>query len=1107
MRFRESFQVFRSESREEDGRPATAAYSRLGLRGKQSKNDLNDNDNANTNANEQQPTEAKGTPTKKAMQDFLQKTGAGLRATGASLKARSAKLERRIPRKKSKVVSVLNGYTIEVTDSVKVKPSSKRNSVQVRTFDLDDKVIDRLTRSPKEKKATDTFLEKQRTRASTRSRQPSNGVSPMSSKSQAELDRRPLSPLELEAMFLGAPYFTVRKSGDHYKPEVVFRGGNAKTTSRFAPDYERFGHTSFAVSTLSGSRSQEQAERPSSEHDTDTIKYGSDVLEVPSMLTANGVDTGAVGFEHFLQLPMADDLAVQDDAALLEKRKQLQLDPEWLGLRGLDMEHMIDRLTEMGKLFAAIKERQWESPDPWNRRKIEEMGEELFEKVLSAELGTTGAGTGSVTLRTQIAALQRVLNTTGLWRDFSRVEWRTRVGQLLWAAEDFEQIQPDGSRLPNERDVLLLQVTLSAELLMRLLALEALSSSFPPIVSHEEAEVLETQRGTKIKWDLILADRFLTNLSISAKIPPPPLPTSSEKALSNRSSFFSAITFFSAKEDGLEGDISQSVQPLLFAKNEPEQLAGLAHFAHTLQWPHASDVQRELESKLSKSFSNRPLSTAASLYATPLSSPRLPNTPGARNSFFAFPSSPRPGFSRKNTAQSVSLLPARNIAGNVESFEVGGWLSRSWLSGLIMPGEPAQHVLMSTLLENSPQAITVLGEEANLYGGFLYGGRGFWSQSCILGRVLAGVKGSVGCMGWVSVPLAADGPNQLEDGWQSVDVKEAPSRNGKLRIEDVEAVTNDSDPVKGHKIESLQAGDFQRMTDGPLVMGNEVKYDGLSFNTTTSPFQNSADSSSSGSATPTDEPSSSSTAILSFSSPINKQLRPLSVPLTYDVHFISSYPCHPQTTRTRGLSRPLTPSPQLSLEHRSTPSNAAAATANGRTTSPSRKHQVQNSPAAAATPDKRPRDSAAASASPMDKPATPWAEGTKHSSHASSPSGSSFNISEKSLPILPAHPIHIDYNYTVITVASLLVLKPESRPRALSSPIERKMSIPMAVDAGLDEEVVVLDCRGSADLEVLARAWCAMVGESALIGRSGRTCLACCVREARAAAITVVIRV
>lgn len=878
-------------------------------------------------------------------------------------------------------------------------------------------------------------------------------------------------------MFLGAPYFGVRKSGEALRPEVTFKGGDLKVSRKFAPDYAAFGHAAFGTSTLTRMKSQENGARNSIDQGTEAVpaKYG--VVEIPNMLSANGLDAGAVGFEHYLQLPISDDLATQDAASLQEKRKQILLDPEWLSLRAINMEHMIERLTEMGEMYAAIKQHQYESPDPWNRNKVEEMGEELFEKLLSGELGATGAGTGSVSLKTQISALQRVLNTTALWRDFSHPEWRTRVGQLLWAPEDFNEPQFDGKRLPNERDVLLLQVTLSAELFMRLLALEALSFSFPPVVSPDDAEQLESQRSMKIKWDLVLAERFLENVTISAKV------ISETEKKANRSSFFSAITFFSAKET--VDDSEPSVQPILFAKNETEQLDGLAHFATSIRWPHASDVRKELGSKLSRTTKDRPISTAASLYATPLSSPRIPTTPGARNSFFGFggnesgKATPRPGFSRKTTAQSISLLPARNIGGNVESFEVGGWLSRSWLSGLVMPGEAARHFLISALLENSPQAITALGDEANLYGGFVYEGRGFWSKSCVVGRVLAAGKGATECMGWISVPQE----EVKEEGWIGVDVREVPAASAAPKIKDGEAVARDSDPIRGQKTESLQAGDFARPTDGPLVLGNEVKCSGLSFSTSTKDSDGEE----------------VSTALLTFTSLANPKLAAVQVPLTYDVHFISSYPCNPQSTRPRTHSRPLTPSPQLSFE---TPKETGEKEKEKDLTS------LPSFPTPPSKPHHHPQDSTTSAAK---------------KSHPSNPSASSstasFAYKQKELPSLPAHPLHIDFSYATIPVATLLSLPKESRPRALSSPSEKKLSAAVGADSADDkpdaqstkmeegEEVVVLDCRGGEDLEVLARAWCAKVGESALVGKSGRTCLACCVREARGLGVGVVIRI
>ena len=90
-------------------------------------------------------------------------------------------------------------------------------------------------------------------------------------------------------------------------------------------------------------------------------------------------------------------------------------------------------------------------------------------------------------------------------------------------------------------------------------------------------------------------------------------------------------------------------------------------------------------------------------------------------------------------------------------------------------------------------------------------------------------------------------------------------------------------------------------------------------------------------------------------------------------------------------------------------------------------------------------------------------------------------------PPAPMHPLHVDYRYDVVPVSTLFASAMDTQPRAA-------------------KEVMVLDCRGAENLELFARAWCAKVGENAVIGKSGRTCLACCIREARALGICVVIR-
>ncbi|KAK0613860.1 hypothetical protein B0T14DRAFT_288382 [Immersiella caudata] len=60
---------------------------------------------------------------------------------------------------------------------------------------------------------------------------------------------------------------------------------------------------------------------------------------------------------------------------------------------------------------------------------------------------------------------------------------------------------------------------------------------------------------------------------------------------------------------------------------------------------------------------------------------------------------------------------------------------------------------------------------------------------------------------------------------------------------------------------------------------------------------------------------------------------------------------------------------------------------------------------------------------------------------------------------------------------------------------------------GDEEKVLVVEAFGVADNEVLARAWCAHWGLSAVVADVGKTCMACAIREAYAATLTVVILV
>ncbi|KAM0712167.1 hypothetical protein Q7P37_011261 [Cladosporium fusiforme] len=881
----------------------------------------------------------------------------------------------------------------EDNDNILTRMTAHRNKSRKHrrsesSYTVSDGILDRILGPSKEqekKRASDNFFVQQQIRADSRNASASNAP-PSFDVPSGDEPNRVLTEEEIFLMFEGAPCFSVSNGNKGYRSQVVFHGGSTGLPPDYTPDYKQFDHESFSASTLGVPTVRESDEIPFTSHlrvESKKTGAGDTLLEVPDMTSATGVEPGTVGFEYFLQLPIAESLAVPDEPETFEKRHLLTSNPTELGLRAFDLAQLVDNLTDAGNLYNHLTNKD-ATTNLLEQDKIDELGEKLFSGLLSADAVAIPDEDGQhYSLESQIDALSKVLHTRGLWHNFSLVEWRIRVGQLLWTDVDVDDQNTENAGHLTERDVFLLQVTLAAELLVRLKLSEAVSE----LGTSSTDEIATTDRTAKVKWDLLLAERFLTNLSVSA------LSNAKEAESGIRNSFFSAISFFTTDSDPQ----SQTTKPILRPRNEDKQIAGLLAFAGALNWAHTDDVHAQLRPGLDHAGNERPVSMV-SIYATPLNSPRLfnmENAPGTRTSYFgtaARQQQNRPGFSRMSTTQSIQLRPASE---KPDGFSVGGWLSRSWLSGLVLPGEAASHFLISTLLENSPQAIDALGDNADLYGGFVYQGRTFWSKTSAVGRVLAATSGAVECMGWISVPGA---PAQHPDGWVNAKITDYPYPSTQPRIKDHEALAKSSDPFHNADASQLRAADFTSPTDSPPVMGNEVLSHGLSF---VSPDDSSSSTSS------TSTTNAKTTAQITFSSPINPKLPRLSVPLTYDVHFISSYPCYPVPTTETASSIASSPSDHnnaLSLHTTST----------------------------------------------LDKPPP------------------------------PAHPLHISYSYMTLPVATLLSAgAEEARSRALSLPDEKAE----AESGDVEEEVAVLDCRGSADLELLARAWCAKVGENAVVGK------------------------
>jgi hypothetical protein len=299
-------------------------------------------------------------------------------------------------------------------------------------------VLDRILGPPKEqekKKATDNFFVQQQVRADSRNASDSQAVPPFNVTEPA----RPLTEEELFVMFEGAPCFSILDGNQEYRPQVVLHGGSTGSNPTYSPDHKPMEHETFSSCTLGVDELQDSELIPFTSHFRITSRKtgaGDPILEVPSMRSANGVEPGTVGWEYFLQLPIADSLAAPNEAETFERRPLLTLEPEELGLREYDLVKLVNRLTDAGDIYKSLTQDETAIGAP-SKSTISELGESLFTSLLVPSLDTPRDEDGpDFPLEAQIDALLDILETKGLWHDFTLVEWRIRIGQLLWTESD-----------------------------------------------------------------------------------------------------------------------------------------------------------------------------------------------------------------------------------------------------------------------------------------------------------------------------------------------------------------------------------------------------------------------------------------------------------------------------------------------------------------------------------------------------------------------------------------------------------------------------------------------------------------------------------------------
>ncbi|OLN97271.1 hypothetical protein CCHL11_07740 [Colletotrichum chlorophyti] len=881
-----------------------------------------------------------------------------------------------------------------------------------------------------------------------------------------------LSDEDIEKLFSGAPQYFARSEG-HYTgaphPSVAFPWDESLEI-RDLNDHVQIEDAAWSCITAWPHITRDMNSNPAAircAKERKKAHFYPRCRERPNMLSMQGLEKGTMGYQAALEMPVGD--ALQEEqfgfdslgskaAVIIEQRKRMLASKD--GLRRLEESAILDQLIKNG---ARYKEQRV------HRKISHTLYNELFLGILHPPTRVIDHH-DPYSLSVQIQALVKVLAAPNVWIDFAHVEWRIRLGQILWGSfegdeldtdVDIEDAETDEER-KEERYWLLLQILLSCELLIRLDAITEGEELGIESIRPAEIHRFEKDANQSVKWSLHLARAWLENIDvIERKIDPA---TTGQKR--NSGGWLASLTGkMSLHHNDHHAHAKDGVSVYTIQGRYTErQVMGLTHFARKLRWPdiESDSYAEQISETVGKVSEATPIHTPAE---TPMS------IDTKRSSYF--------GGGRAEASVTRHSSGKHKISA---ALHPSGWLSKSYVSGLMLPGEGLYHLIMSTLLENDQEAMAKLGPMANLCGGFVYRGKSFWSTACIIGRVLAAGKGSAQCMGWISSDIT---PQGHADGWVNIDVAEVSEDMkktgrqarlwGKTHVERESCVLGDADP------NSVLPADFiipyeNNYAEPPPSLNIELRSLNLSA---------PVDSVSS---TPTEEtvltPLSDDTqspelhtypSSISFSvGSLGGEAREHTFALKSDIHFVTAHPCHP-SAHVKVMRSPSSPTIQ----------------------------QID-------------------------------VDGTGIGGQCSKPA------------TITGHPLHKAFTYTVIHLSELLgkpdaslndlllntasvrrpslTPTPNTTPRVLvidcitgfkrQPPTQETPTSPIlertANGASLATTNMHLESRRrqfGSDMEILVRAFCAEKGWNAIISRRRRGCLACAIREAGALAWKVIIRV
>lgn len=597
-----------------------------------------------------------------------------------------------------------------------------------------------------------------------------------------------LDEADIEKLFSGAPQYFARNEGPFIaipSPSVAFPFDEdlqiRDLTDHCQIDAKAWSgvtaHPHLTRDLNNDAAGKQQARRRSRSH------FFVRCRERPNMLSLQGVEKGTMGYQAALELGVSDALEEEQFGfdsigkkarAIVDAREHMLSNEGWL--HRISEAELLGRLQRNGDTYISNNLKNRPSSESYN----DLFGNFMRPRYIALDKKDTHS------LTNQIVALLKCLGTANVWIDLSHVEWRIRLGQILWGEPHGDRLNGDSSihniecsdEMAEEKYWLLLQILMATELLIRLDAVtqgeEYGAGAFRPM------DVVQFERAatSTVKWSLLLARSWLDNIEIVADGKPSKEdeeasasmddPTKAVDTTFMQNVKAKSVSWLAAIGSRMSFNHGHNHYTLAFpsrhyvikGRNGQRQVDGLIHFAKKLRWPGIDDYEERISRHMREAVRAKPDTSMCDCGDVPVDQAEEP-----KDYFGTWDVTCQRGNHKERARARRRRLAA--------ALHPSGWMSKSYIFGLMLPGDGLSHFLMATLLENDEVAMSKLGSFANLCGGFVYSGMSFWSTSCIVGRVLAAGKGSAECMGWISTDIV---PMGVKDGWLNIDVKDVAGK-------------------------------------------------------------------------------------------------------------------------------------------------------------------------------------------------------------------------------------------------------------------------------------------------------------------------------------------